>query len=445
MHYPVLPHAFFWAVLSLWSPQLWAEQTPLTLTESLGLAISADPWLRSSELREQAIIEEGEANARLPDPRIKLMAGNLPIDTWSLSQEPMTQLSVGIQQRLPRGDSLALTRQSAYQKADTERLHRDDRQLIVEHSVTKRWLALYEVEQTLQVVETFTPILQTLQSLFVARYRSGNSSSQKISIVGAELALMRLEDQLTILTQRREVARGQLAEWVGPKAYEGIAVDSVSTVLDNRGVVEQLLRGESVPDNQQLLPLVQAHPQLAAIDAEIGVAELATDLAYEQYKPAWALEASYGHRADSAAGLHRADLFSVGISFDVPLFGHEAHDRKVRASKARASSIRMDQQLAARQLLTEMRSAMVTWRRLEDRKNLYLERLLPQIRRQTETTESAYTNDQGDLTDVIRTHLAALDAKIQLIAIESAQYSALAELRYLTATHHDSVFPKEPL
>ena len=105
----------------------------------------------------------------------------------------------------------------------------------------------------------------------------------------------------------------------------------------------------------------------------------------------------------------------------------------------------MDQQLAARQLLTEMRSAMVTWRRLEDRKNLYLERLLPQIRRQTETTESAYTNDQGDLTDVIRTHLAALDAKIQLIAIESAQYSALAELRYLTATHHDSVFPKEPL
>ncbi len=39
------------------------------------------------------------------------MAANFPTDSFNINQEPMTQLTVGVSQMFPRGDSLALPSQ----------------------------------------------------------------------------------------------------------------------------------------------------------------------------------------------------------------------------------------------------------------------------------------------------------------------------------------------
>ena len=80
----------------------------LTLEEAVALAVEADPWLAGSKHTQQALNDEATAAASLPDPRVSLMAGNFPVDSFDINQEAMTQLSVGVTQMFPRGDSLAL-------------------------------------------------------------------------------------------------------------------------------------------------------------------------------------------------------------------------------------------------------------------------------------------------------------------------------------------------
>lgn len=90
--------------------QLDQDQTgKLTLEAAIAQAIASDPWLNGSRYREDALTSESISASTLPDPKVSLMAANFPTDSFDINQEPMTQLTVGVSQMFPRGDSLALT------------------------------------------------------------------------------------------------------------------------------------------------------------------------------------------------------------------------------------------------------------------------------------------------------------------------------------------------
>ena len=88
-----------------------------SLQRAIQIAIDQDPWLTGSASIEAALENEAIASGQLPDPQVSLKAGNLPVDTFDLNQEGMTQFSVGVSQKFPRGDSLALAKQQKQQLA----------------------------------------------------------------------------------------------------------------------------------------------------------------------------------------------------------------------------------------------------------------------------------------------------------------------------------------
>jgi hypothetical protein len=65
-----------------------------SLQRAIQIAIDQDPWLTGSMSTEAALENEAIASAQLPDPQVSLKAGNLPVDTFDLNQEGMTQFSV---------------------------------------------------------------------------------------------------------------------------------------------------------------------------------------------------------------------------------------------------------------------------------------------------------------------------------------------------------------
>ncbi len=77
----------------------------LTLNQAIEQALEQDLWQTSSVQREQALIDRAQSSGSLPDPSVTLTAGNFPVDTFDIQQEPMTQLSVAVTQMFPRGDS----------------------------------------------------------------------------------------------------------------------------------------------------------------------------------------------------------------------------------------------------------------------------------------------------------------------------------------------------
>jgi len=176
---------------------------------------------------------------------------------------------------------------------------------------------------------------------------------------------------------------------------------------------------------------LQKHPAIMALDVDIDAAKTGVELARQKYKPAWGINASYGYRADSDNQVNRADLLSVGVTFDLPLFTGNRQDKEVKAALANEAALESEKLLLLRKFKGAFMSEMSQLSRLQQRLELFEHSLLPQINQQAEATLSAYTNDDGDFAGVIRARISELDALIDVLNIKVNMALTQVKLNYL--------------
>ena len=307
----------------------------LTLEAAIAQAIASDPWLNGSRYREDALTSESISASTLPDPKVSLMAANFPTDSFDINQEPMTQLTVGVSQMFPRGDSLALTSRQKQELAAQEPLLRQDRQDKVTATVTQLWLEAYRAQESIRLIEQDRALFEHLVDATKASYSSALGRARQQDIIRAQLELTRLDDRLTVLRQQRESAQQRLSEWIGGQASLPLA----QTLSSKLGEEPTLVMGQ--PKNDRwLYEQINRHPLLLAFDQRIEAMQTGVELAQQKYKPEWGLTAQYGYRDDDPMGRDRADLFSVGVTFDLPLFTDNRQDKEVSAATSRAEQKR---------------------------------------------------------------------------------------------------------
>lgn len=398
----------------------------LALEDAVALAISTDPWLSGSRYREQALHSESVSAATLPDPRVSLMAANFPTDSFDITQEAMTQLTVGVSQMFPRGDSLDLSSRQKRELAAQEPLLRRDREARVVATVTKLWLDAFKAQESIRLIEQDRSLFEHLVDATRASYSSALGRARQQDIIRAQLELTRLDDRLTVLRQQLETAQQRLSEWVGGQARLPLA-----DALPEQGAEPELM---IQPGNDQWVhEQVNQHALLLALDQRIDAMATGVELARQKYKPEWGLSAQYGYRDDDPMGRDRADLFSVGVTFDLPLFTGKRQDKEVSAATSQAEALKTDKLLMARKLMAELETALVQLQRLNDRRALYAEQLLPQMADQAEAALAAYNHDDGDFAEAVRARIAELNARIDFLNIRTDRLTAIAELNYFFA------------
>ena len=429
--------------LGIGSVIAFAQSLPetLTLDEAITLAIDTDPWLTGSQYTQQALNDEATAAATLPDPRMSLMAGNFPVDTFDLNQEAMTQLSVGISQMFPRGDSLSLAQQQKQQLAEQHPLLRLDRRAKVSVTVSQLWLEAFKAQESIRLIEQDRALFEQLVDAAKAGYSSALGRARQQDVIRAQLELIRLEDRLTMLRQQQQAAQKLLSEWIGAPATVPLA-----PVLPT----QSLSRPLSVPTIKQAsehtrYEWIRHHPALRALDQRIDATQTGVDLAKQKYKPEWGLTAQYGYRDSDPMGRDRADLFSVGVTFDLPLFTGNRQDKEVSAAVNRTEAIKTEKYLLGRRLMAELETASVQLARLDERQALYTDQLLPQMAEQAEASLSAYNNDDGDFAEAVRARIAELNTKIDALAIAVDRQKTIAQINYLLAeASFDDARPAKP-
>ena len=405
-----------------------AEQ-PLTLKEASSLALSADPWLSGSVYREQALSDEAVAVGTLPDPKINLAAANFPTDSFDINQEPMTQLLVGVTQMFPRGDTRALSGKQKLQLAAQEPLLRLDRQAAARARVEQFWLSAYEAQETIRLIDGERTLFDQLVDAARARYVSAVGHTQQQDLIRAQVELTRLDDRLTRLVQQRQQAQRRLSEWIGVRALAALAVDLPDNAMHLSE--SQLLLLAS--DAQASFEAIAAHPQLQVIDQRIAALGTSVAIAEQKYAPEWGLTAQYGYRDDDQLGRDRADLFSIGVSFDVPMFTTNRQDKEVSAASARVAALKTGKQLKIRTLVADFQEAAVSLTRLNERAVLFDITLLPQMSAQSDSSLAAYNNDNGNFSDAVTARIAELNAKIERLGIAVAQQKSASKINYLLA------------
>ena len=183
----------------------------------------------------------------------------------------------------------------------------------------------------------------------------------------------------------------------------------------------------------QLAVYLNQHPSILGLDKKIKASKKGISLAKQRYQPEWGINASYAYRADDPTGSSRADLFSIGLTFDLPLFTENRQDKQVKSATLTTEAIKTDKTLLLRKLLAAYGSAKGRLQHLTVRQSLYQSRLIPQINDQAEASLTAYTNDDGDFSEVVRSRIAVLNAEIDKLTIDVEQQKLILELNYLFA------------
>ena len=417
--------------LGIGSVIAFAQSLPetLTLDEAITLAIDTDPWLTGSQYTQQALTDEATAAATLPDPRMSLMAGNFPVDTFDLNQEAMTQLSVGISQMFPRGDSLSLAQQQKQQLAEQHPLLRLDRRAKVGATVSQLWLEVFKAQESIRLIEQDRALFEQLVDVAEASYSSALGRARQQDVIRAQLELTRLSDRLTVLRQQQQAAQKRLSEWIGAPATVPLA-----PVLPTQSLSRPLSAPTIEYANEHTrYEWIRHHPALRALDQRIDATQTGVDLAKQKYKPEWGLTAQYGYRDNDPMGRDRADLLSIGVNFDLPIFTGNRQDKEVSAAVNRTEAIKTEKHLLGRRLMAELETASVQLARLDERQALYADQLLPQMAEQAEASLTAYNNDDGDFAEAVRARIAELNAKVDALAIDVDRQKTIAQINYLLA------------
>lgn len=397
-----------------------------TLHQAINEAQKNDPWLQGSMHKQESLIAMSVSAGTFPDPTVNIGIANLPTDSFDFGQEDMTQFNVGIVQMFPRGNTRALTQKKLEQLSSVQPLARADRKAMVAVRVAHLWLESYRSEQAIVLIERNRRLFENLVDIVESSYTTASGNTRQQDFIRAQLELTRLEDKLMQLHQRRDEYRAGLSEWLST----GIASRSFSSSDIELSLSASVLGNT---DNTQMTDITKHllhHPRIRMIEQEMDAGNTDVQIAQQNYKPQWGVSAGYGYRDANSAGRDRADLFSVVLQVDVPLFTSNRQDKQVQSAHAQREVIKTKRALALRQLKSGFDTALATYKRLQERQTLYRNRLLTQMSEQAESSLAAYTHGDGRFSDVIRARIDELEAQIDALNINVDSQKAIAQLHY---------------
>lgn len=422
-----ISHILVAVISGLLSSQILAAQ--YSLEEAVAIAQSQDPWITGSVKRQESLDAMSVEAGTLPDPSVSIGLANVPIDSFDFSQEGMTQFKVGVSQMFPRGKSLALKREKLEKLGQIQPLAREDRRAQVSVTVSQLWLDVYRYQATIDLIERDRSLFEYLVDVAQSSYSTGSGKTRQQDLVRAQLELTRLDDRLTTLHLQSDTHLARLGEWLADPSIQVQKPLNMSSVITLRSR-ELILESNHSVKLAKLAETLGSHPKVKQIDQKISALGSNVKLAEQSYKPQWGLNASYGYRDQTPMGEDRSDFFSVGVTFDVPLFTGNRQDKKVQSAVADQEGVKTERALVLRQLKSGFEMAEAQYLRLIERKSLFDTRLLKEMSEQAEASLSAYTHDDGDFAEVVRSRIAELNARIEALNVDIDIQKIIAQLNY---------------
>lgn len=367
---------------------------------------------KASALDAQAI-----ADNQLPDPLLQVGALNLPTNSFSLSQEMMAQIQVGISQTFPKGKTLKYRAMKSRHLAQAAKEQGALQGIVIKKKVRELWDLLYLWEKSEQILlsqrNTFEQLKKVAGSLF-----ANNKVPQK-DVLNAQLELSQLNEQLVEVQQAKENTQVELARWIGEGLSKQVSVDRLPVWMKRA----QLRRLQSY---------IPAHPILKIDQDSIRAEESQVQLAKQDYLPGFSVGVSYGYRQGSGIlGMKKPDFLSGAVQVSLPLFPKNRQDKKLLSSQKNLSAAKEKLHADFKALNKLLSASVVDFHKTQQRISLYKKHLLPEAKQYANSTLIAYQNAQSDFINVAQSHVRWLNIELGLVKEQIKNRQAQINILYV--------------
>lgn len=415
LHLPLLLIATFGSYVSA-----------LSLQDAQQIALEQDPGQKIYQSQQASLIAKGNSSATLADPMIRLGMANVPTDSFSLDNDPMTQITVGISQQFSRGSTLDITKEGFNLQSEIAVFQGLDRRLLVKKTVRDLWFNILFIEKSMQLVSENKALFNSFYEDLNTQFSLGLAENE--DLISAEIELSLFDEKLAKLKQQSLTYRSLLSEWIGVIAYETLQKEPPHW----QDTLTYIERSEAV--NYQHYDLLGHHPKVKALQQNILVAGSNVELAEQDYKPSFKVELGYGHRlSDQDNGDPRSDLLSGFVSMDIPLFTDQRQDQKLISAQHNKGQKQAEHRLLVRQLNAQLNAEIVNYQQLVSRQQRYQDSLLKQAKSHTEALEQSYQSNTRPFKEVIQAYIHELNLSIEYQQLYFDGLKSLSKIRYFQA------------
>ncbi len=414
-----------------WSPlPASAKASLLSLAAAEQIAIDHNPALMAAGSQAAAMAAVPSQVGTLPDPKVSFKALNLPVDSFSATQENMTQLQLGISQAIPFPGKLGLKAEAAEHMAAAALENRQEFRLVLLRNTRIHWWNLAYLDKALEIIRRNQDLLRNLVKIAETKYKTGKGLQQDVLLAQLELSKL-LERELNLVAVRASEA-ARLNALLGRPAATAIILPQQNAHDLKELTYKNSHDLESIHEQTGLLKQwARAHrPMLLSMDWRIKASDSRLALAEKDYYPDFNLGAAYGFRSgvNPANQQPRADFASIMLSMSVPLYAGSKQDKAVdqrTAEKAQAEFLWED---AANQVDADIDAAASDFRIARNQLILFEKGILPQARQTTASMLAGYQVNKVDFLNLVRAQLNEFNTDIQYWLQVSKAHQAEARL-----------------
>lgn len=383
-------------------------------------AIEVSPKIKMLKMKKLAASNRIEQNSNLPDPMLTLGFANLPVNSFSFTQEPMTGKIIGLSQAFPFPGKL--NEQADVNRKDVDIVEQEilDAKNEIRKNVIKSYNELVYFRKAIEIANANKDLLNNIAEVVRTKYSVSTASQQ--NLLKVELEITNLAEKIEDLHSKES---SQLA------VINALLLRPSNSSIDTKNIQDikyQQLNVEALIDSA-----IKYRPFLEGIKEAKQKETLKNSLAGYEYYPNFNLALQYSFRDKiEKTNTPLDDFFSVMIGINLPLNYGGKVSSKIEETEAMQSLYDEQYQLSLQVLRSSFGSSIAKLNSLQQRIKLISEGSLIQANENLKSTLTSYQVGQVDFLNVIDAQNSLLKIENDLYRLKTDYLNEIAEIEFLT-------------
>lgn len=393
-----------------------------SLQDLIHTAIEVSPKIKMLEQKKQAASNRIEQNSNLPDPMLTLGLANLPVNSFSFTQEPMTGKVVGLSQAFPFPGKLS--QQAEVNRKDVEIIEQEilDAKNEIRKNIIKAYNELTYVRKAIEITKKSKELLEKIEEVVKTKYSVSAASQQ--NLLKVELELTNVLEKIEELKSRE---KSQLS------ILNALLLRGENSVIETPDFPDLKYISSSV--DSLLNSAIKNRPFLSGIAEGKNKEMLKKDLAEYDYYPNFNLAIQYSFRDKiERSNTPLDDFFTVMLGISLPLNYGGKVNAKVEETESMQQFYDEQYQMSLQVLRSSFGSSIAKLNSLRERIKLIEEGALIQANENLNTTLTSYQVGQVDFLNVIDAQNSLLKIENDFYRLKTDYLNEIAELEFLTGT-----------
>ncbi len=403
---------------------VFGQTEKYSLNELIELATENSPQLESIRNKIKADKSRSIINSNLPDPLISLGFSNIPVNSFSFTQEPMTGKMISLSQSIPFPGKLNEIENLNNFDALISFSELKEDQSKISFQVKNLFFMLYYSLKENEVLKDKKELIIALSEILNSRFQNSLSSQKDVILNDYQKSL--IDEKLIEIKSNQDVILSSLSILVNKQL--SFAEIDFETLEENSTVNLNLVSVENNPSIHKLSNLISKSKK------RIEIAE------YEFY-PDFRFTIQYTQRDwIEKTKTNLDDFVSFVVGFNLPINFSGKKTAVLQEAEFSNKYLLEKQNSIKQELNISLRSATTKYKSLQKRKTLINNELIEKANLNYKTTLSAYQNGRASFNDVIESINLLFDSKLKKEKIQTEIKKTASEIVYLSGIEFEEMY-----